>query len=122
MTKIFPSAFPSIISQADNVNREHLKKEHKVPTSLHNGKWPRSDLLPQGLTEITSPFPLKTVIAQRTLQWWFWDMSPPSPQVASLLNKNKPSIPTSTCLSNTASPYMLCLGTQSSLTLSAHGP
>ena len=29
----------------------------------------------------------KTFIAQQTLQRWFWDMSPPSPQVASLLNK-----------------------------------
>ena len=57
------------------------------PASLHTVENDK-DSFPKRLTVVNVPlFSLKTIMIKQNLQSWFLDMSLPSPQVASLLNK-----------------------------------
>ena len=72
--------------------RQHLKKDHKKLTSLHTKPahswgqwlWPPISMINWDYFPF---FSLKTFMAEQNLRSSFWDVSPPSPQVAASWTK-----------------------------------
>ena len=81
MTSSLPTTAPLAILQADHMGK--ITSEERVSLYVMEDDT-ESNLLPWWFTEILPPFlPLKTVTAEQNFQSQSWDMSPPSPQIAS---------------------------------------